>query len=52
MKRMFAIAVILILAAMGGISAASDASVDNHIRDLKSDNPEVRAKAAHELGCG
>jgi len=30
--------------------AASD--TDKFIRDLKSDNPDLRAKAAHELGCG
>lgn len=52
MKRLFLVAVILLVAAAAAISAASDASVDNHIKDLKSDNPEVRAKAAHELGCG
>jgi hypothetical protein len=52
MKRLLAIAVILAFTAITGISAASDTSVDNHIRNLKSDNPEVRANAAHELGCG
>ncbi|MDQ1285842.1 MAG: hypothetical protein QG663_1266 [Thermodesulfobacteriota bacterium] len=26
-------------------------STDQHIKNLKSDDPEVRAKAAFELGC-
>jgi hypothetical protein len=52
MRQFFAIAAVLVFLAISGISAASDASVDNHIRNLKSDNPEVRANAAHELGCG
>jgi len=27
-------------------------SIDKHIQDLKHSDPEVRAKAAYELGCG
>jgi hypothetical protein len=34
-----------------GISVVHAGSVDQYIQDLKSDNPEVRAKAAYELGC-
>jgi hypothetical protein len=52
MKRVFLAVAILFFAAMAANSFASDASVDNHIKNLKSDNPEVRANAAHELGCG
>jgi hypothetical protein len=51
MKRFVWPAAALLFAVMIGISLAAD-SVDNHIKDLKSDNPEVRAKAAFELGCG
>lgn len=55
MKRLLWIAAAVVIAAMAGISAASDPSdtkIDNYIKDLKSDNLEVRVKAAHELGCG
>ncbi len=52
MKRLFSIAAAVVFATMVGISAASDSSVDNWIKDLKSDNVELRVKAAHELGCG
>lgn len=27
-------------------------STEKWLKDLKSDNPDIRAKAAHELGCG
>jgi hypothetical protein len=44
----FAIAVfVLVTAAMAFAS-----SIDNYIQDLKSENADVRAKAAYELGCG
>jgi hypothetical protein len=52
MKGLFSIAAAVVFAAIAGISAASDSSVDGWIKDLKSDNIEVRVKAAHELGCG
>lgn len=32
--------------------AASEATIDNQIKDLRSNDPEVRAKAAYDLGCG
>ncbi len=51
MKRFAWPAAALLLAVMIGVSLAGDA-IDNHIKDLKSDNPEVRAKAAFDLGCG
>lgn len=33
------------------VVTAMASSVDTYINDLKSDKPEVRAKAAYELGC-
>ena len=52
MKRFALLAVALLLTVLIGVSLAADSSTDNYIKDLKSDNPEVRAKAAYELGCG
>jgi hypothetical protein len=52
MKRFAWLAVALLLTVMIGVSLASESSTDTYIKDLKSDNPEVRAKAAYELGCG
>lgn len=51
MKRFAWPAAALLLAVMIGVSLA-ESPVDTHIKDLKSDNPEVRAKAAFDLGCG
>jgi hypothetical protein len=51
MKRFAWPAAALVLAVMVGVSFAGG-SVDTHIKDLKSDNPAVRAKAAFDLGCG
>jgi hypothetical protein len=34
------------------LSTAAADSIDKYIKDLKSDSPGVRAKAAYELGCG
>jgi hypothetical protein len=52
MKRFAWLAVALLLTVMIGVSLAAESSTDTHIKDLKSDNPEARAKAAYELGCG
>jgi hypothetical protein len=52
MKRFAWLAVALLLTVMIGVSLAADSSTDTYIKDLKSDDPEVRAKAAYELGCG
>lgn len=52
MKRFAWPIVALLLTVMLGVSLASESSTDTYIKDLKSDNPEVRAKAAFELGCG
>jgi hypothetical protein len=52
MKRFAWLAVALLLTVNIGVSLASESSTDTYIKDLKSDNPEARAKAAYELGCG
>ncbi len=52
MKRFAWPAVALLFTVMIGVSLASESSTDTYIKDLKSDKPEVRAKAAFELGCG
>jgi hypothetical protein len=52
MKRFAWPAAALVLAVMMGVSFAAESAVDTHIKDLKSDNPAVRAKAAFDLGCG
>ena len=52
MKRYAWPALVLVLVFTIGVSVAADSSIDTHIKNLKSDNPEVRAKAAFELGCG
>lgn len=52
MKRFLVLVSAILLATVAGISWADDASVDQHIKNLKDSNPEVRAKAAYELGCG
>jgi len=52
MKRLAWSAAAILLGVMIGVSLAAESSIDTHIKDLKSDNPEVRAKAAFELGCG
>lgn len=43
-------AFVLVLLTVSICSSFAD-SVDDHIKDLKSSDPEVRAKAAFELGC-
>ncbi len=52
MKRFAWPAVALLLTVMMGVALAAESSTDTYIKDLKSDNPEVRAIAAFELGCG
>ncbi len=34
------------------LSVAAATSIDDHIKNLKNENPDIRAKAAYELGCG
>ncbi|MBI4962992.1 MAG: hypothetical protein HY913_06940 [Desulfomonile tiedjei] len=52
MKRYWYQAAVILTCCFMGIALAGAGSVDQYINDLKSDNPEVRAKAAYELGCG
>ena len=44
--------VAVLAALMSGAAMVFASSIDTYIQDLKSDKPEVRAKAAYELGCG
>jgi len=52
MKRFAWPVMALLVTVMMGVSLAAESSTDTYIKDLKSDKPEVRAKAAFELGCG
>jgi hypothetical protein len=52
MKRYAWPAAALLLSVLMGVSLAWASDVDTNIKDLKSDNPAVRAKAAFDLGCG
>ena len=52
MKRFSWLVVALLLSVMVGGALALELPLDRNIKDLKSDKPEVRAKAAFELGCG
>jgi hypothetical protein len=51
MRRHVCRAVIILACWLIGIAVVYASSVDQHIKNLKSDDPEVRAKAAYELGC-
>lgn len=50
-RRVFAVAAVLLFTLVGA-AAAEESSIDIHIKDLKSEDPEIRANAAYELGCG
>lgn len=45
------LAAAMFLALSAGLLLAGG-SVDKYIQDLKSSDPDVRARAAYELGCG
>lgn len=47
LRQLTALVVVCLMTA--GVAMAT--SVDNYIKDLKNDDPEIRAKAAYELGC-
>ncbi len=51
-RKLFRYATILALVALMAFSVALANSVEDHIKNLKHEDPEVRAKAAYELGCG
>jgi hypothetical protein len=46
-RQLTALTVLCLLSVVVAVAS----SVDDYIKDLKSDNPDVRAKAAYELGC-
>jgi hypothetical protein len=52
MRRTFFHAAAVVAALIAGTALVFASSIDTYIQDLKSDKPEVRAKAAYELGCG
>ena len=45
-------AVAILFSSLLWLSLAAASSIDDNIKGLKDENPEVRAKAAYELGCG
>jgi len=45
-------AVMILFSSLLWLSLAAASSVDDHIKNLKNENAEIRAKAAYELGCG
>jgi hypothetical protein len=51
MRRLLWQAALVLACWVVGISMVAAGSVDQYIQDLKSDNADIRAKAAYELGC-
>jgi hypothetical protein len=45
-------AAVAVLSSLMVLSVAFAESVDDFLTNLKHDDPEIRAKAAYELGCG
>jgi hypothetical protein len=45
-------ALIILFCSLLWLSLAAASSIDANIKNLKNDDPAVRAKAAYELGCG
>jgi hypothetical protein len=52
MKRFVLAAAAVLFVAAIGVAVAEESSIDTYIKDLKSEDADVRAKAAYELGCG
>jgi hypothetical protein len=52
MKRLIVLMSMILVAGLAGFTWSDDAATEKYIKDLKSANPEIRAKAAYELGCG
>jgi hypothetical protein len=52
MKGFIRKAIAVIFCSVLWMSLAFANSIDEHINNLKHENPEIRAKAAYELGCG
>ncbi len=43
---------VIVFSSLLWLSLAAAGSIDENIKNLKNENPDVRAKAAYELGCG
>lgn len=52
MKRLVELTLMLALGLSVFAAMAWASSVDKYIKELKDGNPDVRANAAYELGCG
>lgn len=52
MKRFLSAVTVFVIGLAVAVCLAEDSSVDNYLKDLKSKDPEIRATAAFELGCG
>jgi len=52
MKRLVWAAAAVLLVTTIGVALAEESTIGTYIRDLKSEDADVRAKAAYELGCG
>ncbi len=52
MRRFLLCALLGTLLSIFAVTLALASSIDTHIKNLKDKDPEVRAKAAYELGCG
>ena len=52
MKGFIFKALIMLFCSLLWLSLAAANSIDEHIKNMKSEDPEIRAKAAYELGCG
>jgi len=51
--RGFLLRVVLVtVLSIFAVALALASAIDTHIKNLKHKDPEVRAKAAYELGCG
>ena len=44
--------VIVLFSSLLWLSLAAASSIDENIKNLKNENPDIRAKAAYDLGCG
>jgi hypothetical protein len=44
--------VIILFSSILWLSLAAASSIDESIKNLKNENPDIRAKAAYDLGCG
>jgi hypothetical protein len=51
MRRFLILATIALVLLSATLLWAAN-SIDKHIQDLKNSDPDVRAKAAYDLGCG